>query len=167
MRSVISRIREDLAAVMLRDPAARNQLEILITYPGVHALWAHRVEHWLWKRKLKFIARILASRTRNSTGIEIHPGAVIGRRVVIDHGMGVVIGETSIIGDDVMIYHGVTLGGRTSSKGKRHPTIENGVLLGAGCKILGDITIGANSTIGANQVVVNSVSKNTELEFNI
>jgi serine O-acetyltransferase len=167
MSSVISRIREDLAAVMLRDPAARNQLEILITYPGVHALWAHRIEHWLWKRKLKFIARILASRTRNSTGIEIHPGAVIGRRVVIDHGMGVVIGETSIIGDDVMIYHGVTLGGRTSSKGKRHPTIENGVLLGAGCKILGDITIGANSTIGANQVVVNSVSKNTELEFNI
>ena len=167
MSSVISRIREDLAAVMLRDPAARNQLEILITYPGVHALWAHRIENWLWKRKLKFIARILASRTRNSTGIEIHPGAVIGRRVVIDHGMGVVIGETSIIGDDVMIYHGVTLGGRTSSKGKRHPTIENGVLLGAGCKILGDITIGANSTIGANQVVVNSVSKNTELEFNI
>jgi serine O-acetyltransferase len=167
MSSVISRIREDLGAVMLRDPAARNQLEILITYPGVHALWAHRIEHWLWKRKLKFIARILASRTRNSTGIEIHPGAVIGRRVVIDHGMGVVIGETSIIGDDVMIYHGVTLGGRTSSKGKRHPTIENGVLLGAGCKILGDITIGANSTIGANQVVVNSVSKNTELEFNI
>ena len=167
MSSVISRIREDLAAVMLRDPAARNQLEILITYPGVHALWAHRIEHWLWKRKLKFIARILASRTRNSTGIEIHPGAVIGRRVVIDHGMSVVIGETSIIGDDVMIYHGVTLGGRTSSKGKRHPTIENGVLLGAGCKILGDITIGANSTIGANQVVVNSVSKNTELEFNI
>ena len=167
MSSVISRIREDLAAVMLRDPAARNQLEILITYPGVHALWAHRVEHWLWKRKLKFIARVLASRTRNSTGIEIHPGAVIGRRVVIDHGMGVVIGVTSIIGDDVMIYHGVTLGGRTSSKGKRHPTIENGVLLGAGCKILGDITIGANSTIGANQVVVNSVSKNTELEFNI
>ena len=167
MSSVISRIREDLGAVMLRDPAARNQLEILITYPGVHALWAHRIEHWLWKRKLKFIARILASRTRNSTGIEIHPGAVIGRRVVIDHGMGVVIGETSIIGDDVMIYHGVTLGGRTSSKGKRHPTIENGVLLGAGCKILGDITIGANSTIGANQVEVNSVSKNTELEFNI
>jgi len=167
MSSVISRIREDLGAVMLRDPAARNQLEILITYPGVHALWAHRIEHWLWKRKLKFIARVLASRTRNSTGIEIHPGAVIGRRVVIDHGMGVVIGETSIIGDDVMIYHGVTLGGRTSSKGKRHPTIENGVLLGAGCKILGDITIGANSTIGANQVVVNSVSKNTELEFNI
>lgn len=167
MSSVISRIREDLGAVMLRDPAARNQLEILITYSGVHALWAHRIEHWLWKRKLKFIARILASRTRNSTGIEIHPGAVIGRRVVIDHGMGVVIGETSIIGDDVMIYHGVTLGGRTSSKGKRHPTIENGVLLGAGCKILGDITIGANSTIGANQVVVNSVSKNTELEFNI
>ena len=167
MSSVISRIREDLGAVMLRDPAARNQLEILITYPGVHALWAHRIEHWLWKRKLKFIARILASRTRNSTGIEIHPGAVIGRRVVIDHGMSVVIGETSIIGDDVMIYHGVTLGGRTSSKGKRHPTIENGVLLGAGCKILGDITIGANSTIGANQVVVNSVSKNTELEFNI
>ena len=167
MSSVISRIREDLAAVMLRDPAARNQLEILITYPGVHALWAHRVEHWLWKRKLKFIARVLASRTRNSTGIEIHPGAVIGRRVVIDHGMGVVIGETSIIGDDVMIYHGVTLGGRTATKGKRHPTIENSVLLGAGCKILGNITIGANSTIGANQVVVNSVSKNTELEFNI
>jgi serine O-acetyltransferase len=167
MTKLISRIREDLDAVMLRDPAARSRFEILTTYPGVHALWAHRVERWLWKNNLKFLARVLASRTRNATGIEIHPGAQIGRRVVIDHGMGVVIGETSIVGDDVMIYHGVTLGGRTASKGKRHPTIENGVLLGAGCKILGNITIGANSTIGANQVVVNSVSKNTELEFNI
>ena len=157
MSSVISRIREDLAAVMLRDPAARNQLEILITYPGVHALWAHRIEHWLWKRKLKFIARVLASRTRNSTGIEIHPGAVIGRRVVIDHGMGVVIGETAIIGDNVTLFQGVTLGGTGKETGKRHPTLGNNIVVGSGAKVLGNIKIGDHSYIGANAVVLREV----------
>jgi serine O-acetyltransferase len=160
-------IREDLDAVMLRDPAARNRLEIFLLYPGLHALWWHRVEHWFWHKNLKLLSRILATNTRRRTGIEIHPGATIGRRVVIDHGMGIVIGETAIVGDDVLIFHGVTLGGRTSGKGKRHPTIENGVLLGAGCKILGNITIGSNSTIGANQVVTNSVSRNSDVEFDI
>ncbi len=164
---MFKRIREDLDAVMLRDPAARNRFEVFISYPGVHALWAHRLENWFWRHNFKLIARLLASHTRHKTGIEIHPGATIGDRVVIDHGMGVVIGETAIVGNDVTIFHGVTLGGRTAAKGKRHPTIENNVLLGAGAKILGNITIGAGSTIGANQVVSRSVSKNTELEFHI
>lgn len=164
---MFTRIREDLDAVILRDPAARNRFEVFVTYPGVHALWAHRFENWLWRHNLKFFARLSASDTRRKTGIEIHPGATLGHRVMIDHGMGVVIGETAIVGDDVTIFHGVTLGGRTASKGKRHPTIENNVLLGAGAKILGNITIGAGSTIGANQVVARSVSKNTELEFYI
>jgi len=164
---MLKRVFEDLDAVMLRDPAARNRFEIFITYPGVHALWAHRFENWLWRHNLKFIARLSANHTRHKTGIEIHPGATMGRRVVIDHGMGVVIGETAIVGDDVTIFHGVTLGGRTASKGKRHPTIENNVLIGTGAKILGNITIGSGSTIGANQVVARSVSKNTEMEFHI
>jgi serine O-acetyltransferase len=164
---MFKQIREDLDAVMLRDPAARNRFEVFIFYPGVHALWAHRIENWLWHHNLKLIARLLANHTRHKTGVEIHPGATIGARVVIDHGMGIVIGETAIVGDDVTIFHGVTLGGRTAAKGKRHPTIENNVLLGAGAKILGNITIGAGSTIGANQVVSRSVAKNSELEFHI
>ncbi|MEJ0014407.1 MAG: serine O-acetyltransferase [Actinomycetota bacterium] len=163
----MSRISEDLAAVKRRDPAARSRLEIALTYPGVHALWAHRIEHWFWKKKLRFIARVLANHTRSKTGIEIHPGATFGRRVFIDHGVGVVIGETAIVGDDVTIYHGVTLGGRTLNKGKRHPTIENNVILGAGAKILGNITIGEGSTIGANQVVTRSLSQRNEVEFYI
>jgi len=162
---IFSRVREDLDAVMKRDPAARNRFEVFISYPGVHALWAHHLENWLWRKNFKLIARLLANHTRHKTGIEIHPGATIGRRVVIDHGMGVVIGETAIVGDDVIIFHGVTLGGRTAEKGKRHPTIENNVLIGAGAKILGNITIGSGSTIGANQVVSRSVSKNSEVEF--
>lgn len=163
----MSFISEDLANVLKRDPAARNRLEVALTYPGVHALWAHHLEHWLWQKHFRFIARMISNYTRSKTGIEIHPGATIGRRVFIDHGMGVVIGETAIVGDDVTIYHGVTLGGRTLDKGKRHPTIENNVILGAGAKILGNITIGERSTIGANQVVTRSLSQRNEVEFYI
>lgn len=163
----MSRLSEDLAVVLKRDPAARNRFEVALTYPGLHALWAHRIEHWLWQKKFRFIARVMANYTRSKTGVEIHPGATIGRRVFIDHGMGVVIGETAIVGDDVTIYHGVTLGGRTLNKGKRHPTIENNVILGAGAKILGNITIGEGSTIGANQVVTRSLSQRNEVEFYI
>ena len=163
----MSFISEDLANVLKRDPAARNYFEVGLTYPGLHALWAHRFEHWLWKKHLRFLARLSSNYTRSRTGIEIHPGATIGRRVFIDHGMGVVIGETAIVGDDVTIYHGVTLGGRSLEKGKRHPTIENKVILGAGAKVLGNITIGEGSTIGANQVVTRSLSQRSEVEFYI
>lgn len=165
--SFISFIREDLATALKRDPAARNRFEVALTYPGVHALWAHRMENWLWRNHLRFLARLLSNATRSRTGIEIHPGATLGRRVFIDHGMGVVIGETAIVGDDVTIYHGVTLGGRSLEKGKRHPTIENNVILGAGAKVLGNITIGEGSTIGANQVVTRSLSQRNEVEFYI
>jgi serine O-acetyltransferase len=158
---------EDLRAILAKDPAARNIFEVALTYPGVHALWAHRIEHWLWQRHLRLLARILATYTRSKTRIEIHPGATIGRRVFIDHGVGVVIGETAIVGDDVTIYHGVTLGGRSLEKGKRHPTIQNDCVLGAGSKILGDITIGEGSTISANQVVTRSMSRKNEVEFYI
>ena len=163
----MSRISEDLATAVKRDPAARNRFEVALTYPGVHALWAHRFEHWLWQNHFRFIARVMSNHTRSRTGIEIHPGATIGRRVFIDHGMGIVIGETAIVGDDVTIYHGVTLGGRTLNKGKRHPTIENNVILGAGAKILGNITVGEGSTIGANQVVTRSLSQRNDVEFYI
>ena len=163
----MSRMLEDLRAILAKDPAARNIFEVALTYPGVHALWAHRIEHWLWQRHLRLLARILATYTRSKTRIEIHPGATIGRRVFIDHGVGVVIGETAIVGDDVTIYHGVTLGGRSLEKGKRHPTIQNDCVLGAGSKILGDITIGEGSTISANQVVTRSMSRKNEVEFYI
>ncbi|MBP2420120.1 serine O-acetyltransferase EpsC [Microbacterium imperiale] len=146
-------MREDLAAAKLRDPAARSGLEIALLYPGLHAVWSHRVMHRLWLRRARFLARAGSQLTRLLTGIEIHPGARIGRRFFIDHGMGVVIGETAVVGDDVMLYHGVTLGGRTRDAGKRHPTIEDGVAVGAGAKILGPITIGAHSVVGANAVV--------------
>ena len=161
----MSRFLEDLAVVLKKDPAARNRIEVALTYPGVDALWNHRIEHWLWLKHVRLAARIMANYTRSKTGIEIHPGATIGRRVFIDHGVGVVIGETAIVGDDVTIYHGVTLGGRSLEKGKRHPTIENNCVLGAGSKILGNITIGAGSTIGANQVVTRSLSQINEVEF--
>jgi serine O-acetyltransferase len=145
----IARVREDLTAAKLRDPAARGGLEIALLYPGLHAIWAHRVWHALWVRRVRFIARAGSQITRWLTGIEIHPGATIGRRFFIDHGMGVVIGETAEVGDDVMLYHGVTLGGRQREGGKRHPTLEDGVAVGAGAKILGPITIGAHSVVGA------------------
>lgn len=150
---VLSRMREDVAAARRRDPASRSGLEVALLYPGLHAIWAHRVWHALWMRRLRFPARMGSQVTRWLTGIEIHPGAVIGRRFFIDHGMGVVIGETAEVGDDVMLYHGVTLGGRTRDRGKRHPTLEDGVAVGAGAKILGPVVIGARSVVGANAVV--------------
>ncbi|MDT3330659.1 MULTISPECIES: serine O-acetyltransferase EpsC [Microbacterium] len=146
-------VREDVASAKLRDPAARGGAEIALLYPGLHAVWSHRVAHALWRRGRRFPARALSQVSRWLTGIEIHPGATIGRRFFIDHGMGVVIGETAEVGDDVMLYHGVTLGGRTRDGGKRHPTLEDGVAVGAGAKILGPIVIGAHSVIGANAVV--------------
>ncbi|MFS0893403.1 serine O-acetyltransferase EpsC [Microbacterium sp. 179-I 3D3 NHS] len=151
--SIATRLREDVAAARLRDPAARTSLEVALLYPGLHAIWAHRVSHALWRRRLRLLARATSQLSRWLTGVEIHPGARIGRRFFIDHGMGVVIGETAEIGDDVMLYHGVTLGGRTRDAGKRHPTLEDGVAVGAGAKILGPVTIGAGSVIGANAVV--------------
>jgi serine O-acetyltransferase len=154
-------LRVDVQSVFDRDPAARSTLEVLLCYPGLHALWGHRLAHWLWVHHLKLIARFLSQLMRALTGIEIHPGATIGAQFFIDHGMGVVIGETAEVGDCVTLYHGVTLGGTTLSKGKRHPTLENDVVIGAGAKILGAITIGANSRIGANAVVVKSVPPNS------
>ena len=150
-------MREDIRSVFARDPAARSTLEVLLCYPGLHAVWGHRVAHWLWVRGLKLPARWLSHLNRALTGIEIHPGARIGPRFFIDHGMGVVIGETSEIAADVTLYHGVTLGGTSLEKGKRHPTLEEGVVVGAGAKILGDITIGHCSRIGGNAVVVKPV----------
>src|SRR5512134_689764 len=149
-------IHEDIQSVLDRDPAARNRLEVLFCYPGLHAIWAHRLSHRLWKRGFKLFARWLSQIMRGITGIEIHPGATIGRNLFIDHGMGVVIGETTQVGHHVTIYHGVTLGGTSLHKTKRHPTIEDHVVIGAGAKVLGAITIGAHSRIGANAVVVKS-----------
>ena len=151
--TVVSRIREDIASARMRDPAARSAIEIALLYPGLHAVWAYRVWHALWRRRVRFVARAGSQITRWLTGIEIHPGATIGRRFFIDHGMGVVVGETAEVGDDVMLYHGVTLGGRQREGGKRHPTIGDGVAIGAGAKVLGPVTIGAGSAIGANAVV--------------
>ncbi len=154
-------LRRDIQAVLERDPAARNALEILLCYPGLHAVWGHRLAHWLWTHRLKLLARWVSQLVRGLTGIEIHPGAQIGPGFFIDHGMGVVIGETAEIGPNVTLYHGVTLGGTSLSKGKRHPTLEEGVVVGAGAKILGNILIGANSRIGANAVVVKPVPPNS------
>lgn len=154
---MFKRIREDIRSVFDRDPAARSTLEVLLAYPGLHAVWMHRFSHRLWRWHLKLLARLVSQLARWLTGIEIHPGARIGNRFFIDHGMGVVIGETAVIGDDCTIYHGVTLGGTTWSKGKRHPTLGNGVVVGAGAKILGPITIGANARVGSNSVVVKDV----------
>lgn len=163
LRPAIAAIREDITAAKLRDPAARSSLEIAALYPGLHAIWAHRVWHALWKRRVRFVARAGSQITRWLTGIEIHPGAVIGRRFFIDHGMGVVVGETVEVGDDVMLYHGVTLGGRQREGGKRHPTIGDGVAIGAGAKVLGPITIGARSMIGANAVVTKDAPEDSIL----
>lgn len=154
---MIRTLREDVRSVFDRDPAARSTLEVLLCYAGLHAIWDHRIAHWLWNHNMKLSARMLSQLSRFFTGIEIHPGAVIGRRFFIDHGMGVVIGETAEIGDDVTMYHGVTLGGVSTHKGKRHPTIGDGVVIGAGAKILGAIKIGSGSRVGANAVVVDEI----------
>ena len=153
----LARWAEDVACVRGRDPAARGTAEIILTYPGVHALFYYRFAHALWRRNLRFPARVLSWFARLVTNIDIHPGAAIGRRCFIDHGAGVVIGETAVLGDDVTLYHGVTLGGVSWSPGKRHPTLGNGVLVGAGAKILGPITVGAGARVGANSVVVEDV----------
>src|SRR5512145_2524230 len=154
---MFNRLREDIAVVFERDPAARTTWEVLTCYPGLHAILLHRCAHGLWGSGLKWLARFLSHLARWLTGIEIHPGATIGRRFFIDHGMGVVIGETSEIGDDCTLYHGVTLGGTSWAKGKRHPTLANGVVVGTGAKILGPITIGERVRVGANSVVVKNV----------
>jgi serine O-acetyltransferase len=150
------RMREDIQAVFHNDPAARTTLEVILAYPGVHAIWLHRVAHWLWNHHLKLVARTVSEVSRFATGIEIHPGATIGRRLFIDHGMGVVMGETTEIGDDVLIYQGVTLGGTSLKKEKRHPTIEDHVMVSAGASVIGPVRIGRGSRIGAGAVVVSS-----------
>ncbi len=154
---MFKQIREDVQSVFHRDPAARNSLEVILTYPGLHAVLLHRLAHKLWCLDLKLLARVIGTFSRWLTGIEIHPGAAIGRRFFIDHGMGVVIGETAEIGDDVTLYHGVTLGGTTWNKGKRHPTLGNGVVVGAGAKVLGPINIQNNARVGSNAVVTKEV----------
>ncbi|HFC91275.1 MAG TPA: serine O-acetyltransferase [Leucothrix mucor] len=158
---MFSQIKEDVSCVFNRDPAARNTFEIITTYPGVHAIIFHRISHALWERGLKWMARVWSNIARLFTGIEIHPGAVIGRRFFIDHGMGVVIGETAEIGNDCTLYHGVTLGGTSWQEGKRHPTLGNNVVVGAGAKILGPIMVNDNARIGSNAVVVKEVHANT------
>lgn len=154
---MFDRLREDIASVFERDPAARTTWEVLTCYPGLHALLFHRLAHKLWQARLRWLARWLSHWARWLTGIEIHPGATIGRRFFIDHGMGVVIGETAEIGDDCTLYHGVTLGGTSWAKGKRHPTLEAGVVIGAGAKVLGPITVGREGKVGSNAVVVRDV----------
>ncbi len=154
---MFSRLKEDIACVFERDPAAQSAFEVLTTYPGVHAVLIHRLSHYCWNTGYLWLARFIAHICRFLTGIEIHPGAQIGRRFFIDHGMGVVIGETAIIGDDCTVYHGVTLGGTTWDKGKRHPTLHNGVVIGAGAKVLGPIEIGAGARVGSNSVVLKPV----------
>ncbi|CAG8866527.1 Serine acetyltransferase [Pseudomonas fluorescens] len=154
---MFERLREDIQSVFHRDPAARNAFEVLTCYPGMHAIWLHRAARALWLRDLKWLARLVSNFGRWMTGIEIHPGAKVGRRFFIDHGMGIVIGETAEIGDDVTLYQGVTLGGTSWNKGKRHPTLEDGVVVGAGAKVLGPFTVGAGAKIGSNAVVTKAV----------
>lgn len=156
---MLKTIKEEIDVVFERDPAARSVLETVFTCPGFQAIILHRLNHWLWHKKLYLLARISAHIARFMTGVEIHPGAVVGKRFFIDHGMGIVIGETAEIGDDVSIYHGVTLGGTTWNKGKRHPTLEDNVVIGAGAKILGPVVIGAGTRVGCNAVVVKDVPK--------
>jgi serine O-acetyltransferase len=158
---VLATLRSDLRAVRERDPAARSAIEIAICYPGVHAIWGHRISHWMWRHGLTFPARVCSEATRWLTGVDIHPGAQLGKGLFIDHATGVVIGETAEVGTDVTIYHGVTLGGTSLDKGKRHPTVGNRVTIGAGAKVLGPITVGDDSRIGANAVVVNPVPPNS------
>ncbi|MGO3147610.1 MAG: serine O-acetyltransferase EpsC [Leucobacter sp.] len=160
---MLSRIREDISAARAHDPAARGAAEVFFVYSGLHAVWWHRLAHAFWRRNMRFLPRAISQLTRFFTGIEIHPGATIGRRLFIDHGMGVVIGETAVVGDDVLIYHSVTLGGTGHETGKRHPTVGDRVVIGAGAKLLGAIEIGHDSAIGANAVVVRSAEPWTTL----
>lgn len=152
--------KEDIEVIFEQDPAARSYLEVILTYSGLHSIWSHRIAHFFYKRKFFFVARVISQISRFFTGIEIHPGATIGRRFFIDHGMGVVIGETCEIGDNVTVYQGVTLGGTGKEKGKRHPTIMDNVLIATGAKVLGSIVIGENSKIGAGSVVLHNVPQN-------
>ena len=163
MISFFHAVREDVAAVFESDPAARSYLEVVFLYPGLHAVWAHHLSHWLWRHRMRFLARFVSQVARLFTGIEIHPGAEIGRRLFIDHGMGTVIGETAVVGDDVTLYQGVTLGGTGKEKGKRHPTVGNNVSIGSGAKLLGNITIGDNCRVGAGSVVLRSVPANSTI----
>ena len=161
MSHFVASIREDVATVRERDPAAKSRLEVFLCYSGLHAVWFYRINHWLWNRGFWLLARWLSQVARFLTGIEIHPGATIGRRLFIDHGLGVVIGETAIVGDDVTLYQGVTLGGTGKEHGKRHPTIEDDVVIGGGAKVLGNITVGRNCRIGAGSVVLRNVPENS------
>jgi serine O-acetyltransferase len=161
MPHLIALIREDVATLLERDPAAKSRLEVFLCYSGLHAVWFHRINHWLWNHGFFLLARWLSQVARFLTGIEIHPGAKIGRRLFIDHGLGVVIGETSIVGDDVTLYQGVTLGGTGKEHGKRHPTIEDNVVIGGGAKVLGNITVGRNCRIGAGSVVLRNVPEHS------
>jgi len=159
--SLLARIRDDIASVMERDPAARTQLEVLLCYPGLWAVWIHRISHWLWGKHLRLPARMMSQVARFFTGVDIHPGATLGRRLFIDHATGVVIGETAIVGNDVTMYQGVTLGGTGKQHGKRHPTICNSVFIGNNANILGNVTVGENSRVGAGSVVLADVPPNS------
>jgi serine O-acetyltransferase len=161
MPHLLSLIREDVTTVLERDPAARSRLEVFLCYSGLHAVWFYRINHWLWNHRLFLLGRFLSQIARWLTGIEIHPGAKIGRRLFIDHGLGVVIGETAIVGNDVTLYQGVTLGGTGKEHGKRHPTLEDNVVVGSGAKILGNITVGRNCRIGAGSVVLRNVPEDS------
>jgi serine O-acetyltransferase len=161
MPHLLSLIREDVTTVLERDPAARSRMEVFLCYSGLHAVWFYRINHWLWNHGLFLLGRFLSQVARWLTGIEIHPGAKIGRRLFIDHGLGVVIGETAIVGNDVTLYQGVTLGGTGKEHGKRHPTIEDSVVVGSGAKILGNITVGRNCRIGAGSVVLRNVPEDS------
>ena len=161
--SLIRNISEHVTSIMERDPAPRSRLEVLLCYPGLHAVWIHRFTHWLYELRLYLLARLISQWARWVTGVEIHPGAQIGKRLFIDHGMGVVIGETAIVGDDVTIYQGVTLGGTGKDKGKRHPTILSQVVIGTGAQVLGNITVGVNSRVGAASVVIDDVPDNSTI----
>lgn len=158
---LLTSLREEVQSIFDRDPAARSALEVLFCYPGFHAIFFYRIAHWFWTKRMYFIGRLLSHVGRFFTGIEIHPGARIGKKFFIDHGMGVVVGETAEVGDNVLLYHGVTLGGTSWKKVKRHPTIGSNVVIGAGAKILGPITVGNNTRVGANSVVVNDVPPNS------
>ena len=159
--SLFARMRDDVRSIMERDPAARTWLEVLLCYPGLWAVWIHRVSHWLWRRKVRLPARILSQVARFYTGVDIHPGALLGARLFIDHAMGVVIGETAIVGSDVTMYQGVTLGGTGKGHGKRHPTVCDGVFIGNNANVLGNITVGENSRVGAGSVVLTDVPPNS------